>query len=56
MTLRDEAHAEFPGTYVPDVVKESVKYSRYWRKLALWAYKWGPVLLEEKPDESTGSH
>lgn len=40
------ASREFPGTSVPSREKSPEEYERYWRALALWAFKWGPVFLD----------
>jgi hypothetical protein len=40
------ASEEFPGTAVPSRERDPEAYERYWRALALWAYKWGPVFLD----------
>lgn len=47
MTRKQEARKEFPGHAVPDSQKDPVRYERYWRAMALWAYRWAPVLLQE---------
>jgi hypothetical protein len=47
-----QARKEYPGTQVP---KDREAYKSYWRRLAMWAYKFGPALLVEEDDETDRS-
>lgn len=44
--MNESPQSSFPGTSVPNREKDPEGYERYWRALALWAYKWGPVFID----------
>jgi hypothetical protein len=51
-----KARDEFPGTEIPDPKKDPDEYLRWWRRMAMWSYKWGPYLLSlEDKHAKTGS-
>ena len=51
-----KARDEFPGTQIPDPKKDLKTYIVWWRRMVMWAYKWGPYLLSlEDKHEKTRS-
>lgn len=42
----EQARKDHPGYNIPDMQREPDEWLEYWRRLALWAYKYGPYLLD----------
>ncbi len=51
-----KARDEYPGTLVPDMMNDPLKYHEWWGRMVMWGYKFGPYLLSlEDKHEETGS-
>lgn len=41
-----DAKRDFPGTATPDHIEKPKEYGIWWRRMGLWAYKYGPALMD----------